>query len=847
MPTPFPELETYLPGARQPRQPTTSTAPSTWLDQEMQRQRNESLRDSLLSSASPDAVARTEKVARDTGSNVLDVQGNEDAAERGLQVRQMVDLADRYPAVGRWAATNPRGAAMAADDQKSLGILGTAWDAISKMPARIWKSGVPYTASAMSRVAQTQLEDMAAPSTLDLMRMTASDLTGWDWIAPSTGPTELPARVMGVIGDALEKKSEEGDAATRGANYISEGILQGGKSVPMTAIALLTKDPKLGAMTIGQMTYASSYQEARAKGLSPIEARTYGAAQGTIEGATELMPLGTLGDLITRKLKFGRGAVREVWQEFMGENVATAGQDFVDWAMLPENKNQTFSDYLEARPEAALQTSLAVLGGTATTVGTIGAANKGVDVAIKIGEARQAKRDRAIVDQMAKGAASSKLKQRDPESFRALMREQAETAGATSVFIPGEAIAAYNQSEAYDPDNDPLARPDAEEAALTGSDVVMPIEDFLTDVVGTPAFDAVKEDVRLTQGGMSAREAQTFEEAMADVIGQAADDLARSEQADRSAKTVREQLVDRMTAMFGEGYTAPVARQYAEIAVQRAQTRAQRLGTELTPQDLDRLAVRQILPEGVAQAAAADRLDLVINALRTGANPRYGIGPTLLAFIRGRGGINDVGGDLAAIGVPSRYLRDYVPRSVELTGGVSGEGDYGIDSTLRAAIAAGYFPDLANVETEQGPSTLDTQRLLDAIAEELAGRPAYVDVRTDDVRASAEDLRQTLEEAGYSPANMTDEDIRSAVERMSAPSEGGQSYDQTERGRTVFTHTGTIIELFKARDLSTPIHELGHVWLEELRADAALPEAPEQLRADWDIVRSWFAHSGHAI
>ncbi|WP_231635547.1 hypothetical protein [Novosphingobium sp. ST904] len=282
--------------------------------------------------------------------------------------------------------------------------------------------------------------------------------------------------------------------------------------------------------------------------------------------------------------------------------------------------------------------------------------------------------------------------------------------------------------------------------------------------------------------------------------------------------------------------------------MQRAQTRAQRLGMELTPDDLNDLSIRQILPEGVAEAVSADRLDLVINAMRAGGSVDYGVGPSLLEFIRQRGGMNDTGGDLASMGVPSRYLTGYDVRQAELTGGLSGMGDFGIDNTLRAAIEAGYFPDLANVENEQGPSTLDTQRLLDAIREELSGGTAlYPETRTDEFRALAEDLRQTLEEAGYAPSNMTDEEVRDAVDRMSRPAEGGQAYEQSARGRTVFEQNRRIIELFQGRDLSTPIHELGHVWLEELMADAALENAPDQLRSDWEAVRSWFAHSGHAV
>ncbi|EHJ62178.1 hypothetical protein NSU_0775 [Novosphingobium pentaromativorans US6-1] len=784
---------------------------------------------------------------------------------------------------------------MAVDDHESLGVLGQAWDFISKVPSRVFHSGLPLAGQGVAATWNRIVDiNELAQSPINAGMSGLAQATGWSILDPE-GALNTSVRQRQAISDAWGDRAEAGRNRVRGATGITEGLLQGVDSIPLTAIALATRNPELGSTAIGVMTGSTAYESAKAKGLSTASAIPYAFAQGTTEALTEKIPIGILGEMITRKMPWGKAFLRELGQEMTGEQIATFTQDLTDWAYLPENRDKTFGDFLLERPEAAGQTALAVLGGSGTTSLVIGAAQRATDatasVAGRASEARRARAERTALDEMAKGAEASKLKQRDPEAFRTLMREHAEEAGATSVFIPGEAIRSFNQSEGYDPASDPFAGSDAQEAAATGGDVVMPIEDFLTDVVGTPAWEAIKDDVRLSQGGMSFREAQTFDDAMAEVMSRAADEMAASERADRTARSTRDQLVDRVAAMFGEGYTAPVARQYAEIAVQRAQTRAQRLGMELSPQDFDNFAVRQVLPEGVAQAVAADRLDLVINALREGRPVEYGVGPSLLEFIAQRGGVNDVGGDLASMGVPAKFLREYDPRQVEMAGGVSGNGDFGIDNTLLAAIEAGYFPDLANIQNEQGPSTLDTQRLLDAIAGEIAGQPVYAETRTDDVRASAEDLRQMLEDAGYSPSDMTDQDIRDAVERLAQEvdivgrsyeqgnKKGGvadtttdttgsmgegdtarstdaseqavarkiEKFNQETRGRVIFDENKRVIELFKGRDLSTPIHELGHVWLEELAADAALPSAPEQLRTDWAAVQSWFAHSGHAI
>ncbi|TDY26307.1 hypothetical protein B0G81_6817 [Paraburkholderia sp. BL6665CI2N2] len=64
------------------------------------------------------------------------------------------------------------------------------------------------------------------------------------------------------------------------------------------------------------------------------------------------------------------------------------------------------------------------------------------------------------------------------------------------------------------------------------------------------------------------------------------------------------------------------------------------------------------------------------------------------------------------------------------------------------------------------------------------------------------------------------------------------------RGSITLGNGKALIELFRARDLSTLLHESGHLWLEELRADAARPDAPKQLRDDFAAVRAWMGLEG---
>ena len=71
----------------------------------------------------------------------------------------------------------------------------------------------------------------------------------------------------------------------------------------------------------------------------------------------------------------------------------------------------------------------------------------------------------------------------------------------------------------------------------------------------------------------------------------------------------------------------------------------------------------------------------------------------------------------------------------------------------------------------------------------------------------------------------------------------------TVRGNITFTQTAagetrSLMTLLKDRNLSTVLHETGHLWLEELQADASQPYAPQQLKDDLAKVRKALGNDG---
>lgn len=73
--------------------------------------------------------------------------------------------------------------------------------------------------------------------------------------------------------------------------------------------------------------------------------------------------------------------------------------------------------------------------------------------------------------------------------------------------------------------------------------------------------------------------------------------------------------------------------------------------------------------------------------------------------------------------------------------------------------------------------------------------------------------------------------------KIDLPTRG--EFHQEARGSIRFEDGQRIISLFRDADHSTLIHESSHAWLEELFADAARPDAPQQLRDDAATVLKW--------
>lgn len=796
----------------------------------------------LSQSPAPEHAAEANRISRQRGLPANEVASDLGAYQQHDRLDRFLDLSRSNPKLGEWITGNPHLAAAAADDSAALRKVAGALDARDlsngwslrpspEVEPTLWNSVKGVFRSLVEGGRQVE---------------TGLGLAVRDWLPRPSFISEGEWRASTAM-KMREFRQEQAsiDAATPAfrsstARGIYSGVSSLAQMMPAIAATIATRSPYPAVMMAGAQTAAPAYGKYRARGASRGMASVGALGEGTIEAGLELLPFGTIAS------KFGRASAGKFIGEYFGKELATEqlttlAQDAIDTAIA--NPDKSWADYWAERPAAAYETAVATLAAT----GTLGALNTAAQRSAR----RQTERAFAegegyVLDRLAEGAAESKLRGRDPETFRAMLDKLTEGMVADKVYLPADALREFMQSEGFEETDFWRERADdIAEAEAIGGDLVIPLSEAITHLSDRSTWNALRKDMRLSPGGFSRGEIEAMG-AESGVVDAELEGLigARGRDPRSSLFAVAFQKLS------DAGYSGAAARTQAEFITERYATRAERRGEALTGREFDQVGIEHALPEKLKAAAKADTLDLIINALRKDGQSVMQSGPTLAKFVAARGGVNDSGGDLRSMGLDRwhrekpfrrKLLRDYDPAAA--MGAITGDGDYGPDSTLRAAIEAGYFPELNNLENEPGEVQIDGRTLIDALGEEMAGKPRYASAPVaDEMRVAADDLREMLSEFGRDPDAMTDQDIRDFLDRFDKGEVEGQAYRSGERGRILFTQDGkAVIQLFKSRNLSTFLHESGHLFLEELREDAARPNASDQLKADWQTVVDWFS------
>lgn len=732
------------------------------IEREREQARQARAAASIAQPANPQRTADVNRLARDVGQPPAVVEEQYDAMTQYRRARAAREAARKQPKLGDWLG-DERNAALAQDD---VGLLESIGDTVAG-----WLRSSGVSRQMVDNAERGVFASDAGREDGFFDRMSslierggaAVDEGIYNFIAGTTGSSVArnAARTLsrGTTGQEVAGQTtwEAVKSAPTLSNIGAYIIDAGAESLPaMSALAV----PYAGLGLIGtSQTGNIAAERARNNGREEISGRDIALSTGFGFGTAALDRLGLKGI-------FG-GAGRSIGTRIGRAAAGEAGTEFLQSTL--EYTGGTVGTQAGFDIATAFDQGLA---------GAVAGAGMGGGIRSTVEVARSARSIEAV-DRLMQRSAESQVRQRDPESFRTLIEQLTGEASDGNLYVSGETIAQFNQDYAEDEFWGQFAE-EIDDARLTGGDVAIPLSRAAAELSGRPDWDAIKGDVRAAPGAMTANEIAAAEAEWETIRREAGETLDAQESEARAAAAPGERLRGSIRdTLMSRGMDPDQAAANAEVTAALFETEAANLGYDLTGREFDKaVSVQRVLPGLVADPESADTLDVIVNAMRGGKDAEIGVGSTLMEFIRERGGINDPGGDLASMGMPARLIRDFDPDQGSF-GGLSGAGDYGIDSTLRAAIEAGFFPELQGVEAEAGVSTLDTQALLDALGRELAGEPVYAETRIDQMRQAGAELRELLASAGLDPDTASMADIRAAVERF----DGGRALEQ--RGITL--------------------------------------------------------------
>ena len=791
-------------------------------------ERTDALRSSMYagSQQNPQTEAKLQRLSDRTGVplDAVRLQQPEVELQEKLNNFDYDKVIKENPVLSDWLS-DPKNSALAHDDWENLSgmekLFTRAKDYTGALAGGVVGDAIGRTFSGAS-----ELLDVGARSLDRAFRMVApKSVADALWYEPATlggvpldplASLKSSGKSLKALGDWMKPPTERQNLGTD----VAGGIGQIGGQI---ATFLLTG----GAATVGTMFAqgADVMADKTAKDIAdPALKDTAILAGGAITAITEKYGLDKIINRVPPEIK-------NRTMRFLADKLAAGGieaaQEFTE-GLLHDLARKTLTN-----------ADAEVLEGVGREMSAAGLSAMIVRTALGVrGHARAQEQEqfiKAITDQ----AADSKLRQNMPERFQQYMEKVTAGGPVENVFIPAEQFKEYFQSVDVDPAviASKLGVQNYAEAVVGGGDVVVPTAAFVTQLSGTDHLQGLWNDLRFNQADMTLRESQLAEanrdqtpiddETLRRIVGADADVGARP-----GFNEVRDSFIGELTGRFPLDQAEARATGYASAIT----TMAERMG--VSPMELHQrfdLTVNSPLPDGLK--TLADRVDVDIDPLldriRSGDLPQDALafGASLVEFVRDAGGLRDSG---EARDLDQSVTRKPGQRKLVQPNGMSA------DAALQAAAEAGYFPGV-------DVSELTEADFLNALADDLGGNHRYSALNENN--AAANDLRMLREMAdwldsiGADVQSMTNKQVRDVISRASKAAIGDvyeQNINQGARGSINVMPDGRMqINLFEKADASTLFHELGHFYLEVLGELSTDPNAPRQMRDDFQTIRNW--------
>lgn len=544
----------------------------------------------------PDEYSKYVRLSKQTGMDpelLMHDAGARETAESAKKIAKIdIDnLAKTNPKTVAFLS-DPVNASVAYDDTESMSAIEKTYAAVDTL----FKTLRGVASGATTKTVSAGAAAMASPFGIihSLIEKPISDYASANADALNQNPiATLPTRIAasvadmnmaGKVEDYLLGKSQQVDSysdnlsgRTGKEGLAASSMISGGESagqaIPAIIGSIYARNPEFMLNWLSGLTYGQSYDQARQKELDPLRSSFFAAIQGKVEKITETVPVGQLLKPGIFKDNLAKNFINFQIKEGGSEQVATAWQDFNEWAML--NPDKPFKAYLDERPNAALATAIA------TTI-----AGGGQVAAVKFADrftSSQVKDTKAFFDALTNGLNESKLQKRLPEKTKEFINNLTKDGDVKNVYIDANEFTKYFQSKELDPSQaaeeilGPEGAKQLTEAQLSGGDLVVPLGDYASKVATSEHHAGLAKDLRLRQGDLSERQAEEqANEPVAEPDLQAMAEQVDNTLADHiSAIPIYDDIYNQAIAI---GVPPSQADTWATIESSRYRARAARLG-----------------------------------------------------------------------------------------------------------------------------------------------------------------------------------------------------------------------------------------------------------------------------
>lgn len=716
----------------------------------------ELLRQSLLQSVNknPDQMAQIESLSKQTGIPRPMVEKNLAEVIRQQRAKDLQETARYSPILGR-QLTDPEFARVAFDDVQSLSglefVLTKGRDYVGSLGKGVVGQGAGAVVSGFGELYGVATRQMEAALDKVLPNSAMSFLrTPVPWYVAPDQILKRPGKELKDFGELI--------GAPKSRRGLDTDVFEGIGQLGFQIVAyLVTGGTSSTAMLTAQGADVMA-EKTRKDDATQAQKDAAIIAGSGITALTETVGL----DRILNRVP---PSVRNRTLRFLADKAAAFGIEFAQElteGLLHDITRRITTNENAPILEGALQEGTAA--GLAAAIVRAGLGVRGY---------KQARDQEEFFKALGDNAKSSKLRERLPDKFQELLARVTEAGPVQNVYIPADQFRTYYQSQGIDPEQKAveLNARNYTEAVAAGTDLVIPINDFTARIAPSDDLQGLMQDLRLSQGDMTAREFAAYkadeERRTAEIIERAKE--VAGEIVTPELQQIRQEMRENLIAT---GYEQTTADAYATVYAKTISNLAERAGLSAVAlhKKYD-LTVTRPLPNVLTRNTQSDiSIDPLLDRLRKADFPskQQIYGKSLTDFLVEKGGLQ-----------PRAEIQDIdvgKPPSKRLLR----ETGLSIDEAAMLAVEAGYLQG-------KGLGDITESDLFDAIENEAAGGIEYsiyeVNQELQGLESQLEQLQEYLNTLGIDISQIEDNaEVRRLIDAASEDPEIAGAFNELFQG-----------------------------------------------------------------